>query len=153
MTSAFGRTTVVRMPAEVGIGSRYACYHDHRGDAAAHLRNLPDGTRSLREAVNFPEGPLKSGVPRPDSSANPFCLSCHSANGKGGLDLAALAYQPELLAEDDRRRQPHQPPRRVFGNIPAGWIPAGEGAGSPSEAIQAPPEGLVIDHWVLPPAE
>ena len=131
----------------------FACLTDYRDDYAAHLANLPEGTVSVRQDILFPEGPLRVGAPRPDSTANPFCLSCHTAEGKGGLSLEALAYQPDLLAEDDRRRQPHQPPRRVFGNIPGGWIPAGEGQGSPSEALQAPPEGLVIDHWVLPPAE
>jgi hypothetical protein len=128
----------------------FACVSDHTDDYAAHLANVPAGTRSLREAINFPEGPVTFGVPRPDSSDNPFCLSCHQPEGKGGLGIDALTYDAQTLAEHDRRRQPHQPPRRVFGNIPAGWIPAAQGPGGPPEAMQAPAEGLLIDTLVLP---
>ena len=71
-------------------------------------------------------------------------------DGQGGLTLEALAYDSDTLAEDDLRRQPSQPPRRVFGNIPAGWIPAGHGPGSPTTASQTPAEGQLIDCWVLP---
>lgn len=131
-------------------GAVFACFHDYGADYAAHLANIPVGTTRMRQRITFPEGPLRAGAPRPDSSANPFCLGCHTAEGKGGLSLAALAYRADLPAEDDPRRQPDQPPRRVFGNIPAGWIPAGEGPGSPGEAVQAPPEGLLIDRWLMP---
>ncbi len=132
---------------------RFACYADHREDHAAHLGNLPDGTVGIRDAILFPEGPLRYGAPRPDASDNPFCLSCHTPSGRGGLSTAALAANPSVNAEDDPRRQPTQPPRRVFGNIPAGWIRPGPGPGGPSEAMQAPPEGALIDAWVLPAAE
>jgi hypothetical protein len=131
-------------------GGRYACFHDYRADYAAHLGNLPSGTVSVRARINFPEGPLRAGMPRPDSSRNAFCLSCHRSDGKGGMSLQALAYLGDVPAEHDRRRQPMQPPRRVFGNIPANWIAAGDGPGSPPERTQAPDEGLLIDHWVLP---
>lgn len=134
-------------------GTRFACWTDHTADHAAHLRNLPDGTTSVRSALLFPEGPLRHDAPRPESSGNAFCLDCHHADGLGGLSLAALTQTAGTVAHDDVRRQPHQPPRRVFGNIPAGWIPAGIGPGGPSTAMQAPPEGLLIDAWVLPPAE
>lgn len=134
------------------VGASYACYHDYRSDYAAHLGNIPAGTVSLREAITFPEGPLRAGAPRPDSSQNPFCLSCHTPQGKGGLSVEALELDPGLAAEDDPRRQPLQPPRRVFGNIPANWIAAAAGPGSPSDPVQAPEAGLVIDPWVLPAA-
>jgi hypothetical protein len=129
---------------------RFVCVHDYSGDYAAHLGNLPAHTRSLREAINFPEGPVRAGAPRPNSSTNQFCLSCHTAEGRGGLGLDALTLDSQTVAEHDRRRQPDQPPRRVFGNIPGGWIPPGPGPGSPAQALQAPPEGLLIDPWVLP---
>lgn len=128
----------------------YACFHDHGDDYTAHLGNIPAGTESVRAAINFPEGPLRAGVPRPDSADNGFCLSCHHDEGLGGLSIDALVRDPGVNAEHDRRRQPTQPPRRVFGQIPAGWIPAGDGPGSPSEAFAAPPEGVLIDPWVLP---
>ncbi|MFN7955362.1 MAG: hypothetical protein U0610_26800 [bacterium] len=141
--------------AAAGIGSptaRFLCHHDYTRDYAANLTNVPAGTTSVRQAINFPEGPLRAGAPRPDSSQNAFCLTCHSEHGKGGLSLAALDLHPDVTTENDPRRQPLQPPRRVFGNIPAAWIPPGHGPGSPSTALQAPPEGLLIDPWVLPSA-
>ncbi len=133
-------------------GTSYACFHDYSDDLAASLANLPMGTEGVRDAILFPEGPLRAGAPRPDSSGNAFCLSCHTSAGRAGLEFDALVAQPGLLLEDDPRRQPHQPPRRVFGNIPAGWIPPGHGPGSPADASVAPPTGALIDAWVLPPA-
>ena len=127
--------------------ARFVCFHDYARDYGAHLANAPTGTTPVREAINFPEGPLRAGAPRPDSSANAFCLSCHHADGHGPMGLDALALRPGVLAEDDPRRQPLQPPRRVFGNIPAGWL-----GGNPAAAMHAPPEGIVVDPWVLPPA-
>ncbi|MBK7973329.1 MAG: hypothetical protein IPK07_08630 [Deltaproteobacteria bacterium] len=140
--------------ALVGEGSdaRFACFHDYARDFGAHVANLPEGTVSERRRINFPEGPLRAGAPRPDSSRNPFCLTCHTPHGQGGLSEAALAYDAATLAEDDPRRQPMQPPRRVFGNVPAGWIAPGPGAGGPAQATVAPPDGLLVDRWVLPGA-
>jgi hypothetical protein len=130
-------------------GGRYACYTDHSDDMAAHLANLPTGTASVRGAILFPEGPLAFGVPRPDSSDNGFCLTCHHEDGQGGLSLDALELRPDVVAEHDERRQPTQPPRRVFGNIPAGWIAPGDGPGGPAVDGVAPAEGLLIDTLVL----
>ncbi len=133
-----------------GPSARFACYHDYSGDYAAHLGNIPTGAVSARERITFPEGPLRAGTPRPDSSGNRFCLSCHTDQGRGGLTLAALELDAGTSAENDRRRQPLQPPRRVFGNIPPGWIPSGPGPGSPGSALQAPAGGLLVDEWLLP---
>jgi hypothetical protein len=127
-----------------------ACVLDHGDDYAAHLGNLPAGTTSLRDAIVFPEGPLRHGVPRPDSSDNAFCLTCHTEDGRDGMHTDALTIDANTNAEHDLRRQPSQPPRRVFGNIPAGWIPAGPGDGSPAGATVAPEGGALIDAWVLP---
>ncbi len=135
-----------------GSGSRFLCHHDYSRDYAANLANLPEGTTSVRGAINFPEGPLRAGAPRPDSSQNVFCHTCHEAHGKGGLSLAALDLDAGLTLENDPRRQPFQPPRRVFGNIPAGWIPPGAGPGSPDAPSQAPADGALIDRWILPGA-
>ncbi|MEE4249337.1 MAG: hypothetical protein V2I38_02005 [Alcanivoracaceae bacterium] len=134
---------------EAAASGRYACFHDYSRDWGAHLANIPSGTRGLREVINFPEGPLRYGQPRPDSTANAFCLSCHHDAGKDGLTIDALAYRP-INVEDDRRRQPSQPPQRVFGNLPANWIAPGEGQGSPGQPDVAPARGAKIDQWVLP---
>ena len=134
-------------------GARYACFTDHKADYAAHLANVPAEAVSVREAIIFPEGPIKAGAPRPDSSENAFCLTCHTADGRDAMGLDALSFEAGVMAEDDERRQPSQPPRRVFGNIPAGWIPPAAGPGSPLAATKAPREGALIDRWVLPTAE
>ena len=139
-----------RIAEALGRELTAACYTDHSDDYAASLGNLPEGTTSLRADLLFPEGPLVQGLPRPDSTANAFCLTCHTDDGRDGMHTDALVLDPDTPTEADLRRQPHQPPRRVFGNIPAGWIPAGEGPGSPAEAVQAPDEGFVIDAWLLP---
>lgn len=132
--------------------ARYACWHDYASDFAAHRANLPEGTIGVRESINFPEGPLVLGRPRPDTTSNAFCLSCHGAGQPHGLSLAALEAG-DAPVEDDPRRQPAQPfSRRVFGNVPAGWIAPGAGVGGPEAHLVAPPEGLPIDPWILPPA-
>ncbi|TNE88555.1 MAG: hypothetical protein EP330_14380 [Deltaproteobacteria bacterium] len=143
----------VAAAAGLATDARYACFHDYSADFAAHLGNLPEGSTSVRDAILFPEGPLMVGAPRPDSSSNAFCLSCHHEDGKAGMGLGALSYTPNVPLEEDRRRQPLQPLRRVFGNVPAGWIPADHGPGSPMEPLVAPNEGLLVDPWVLPAAE
>lgn len=127
---------------------QYACYHDYSDDNKAHHYNIPDGMIAQREALNFPEGPLYYDVPRPDSSANEFCLSCHHDNGIAGLDLNALTLNSMLDAKDDPRRQPTQPPAKVYGNIPADWFP-----GSPGYALVTGDNGLHIDEWILPSAQ
>lgn len=138
--------------AGLAPGARFACHHGYRRDYAAHELNVPAGTEPVREAIHFPEGPLRAGAPRPDSTDNAFCATCHEESGRGGLSMAALAYDATTMAEDDRRRQPHQSPRRVFGNVPASWIAPGPGPGGPPAALVAPPEGLLIDRWTLPAA-
>lgn len=133
----------------LAASSQYACFTNYTRDFGAHLANIPSGTRGLREAINFPEGPLRYGQPRPDSTNNSFCLSCHHDNAKDGLTVDALEWRP-INVEDDPRRQPSQPLQRVFGNIPGNWIAPGHGPGSPAAAQVAPPEGFKVDQWVLP---
>ena len=128
------------------FGAQFACFHDYgRKQPGAHLRNLPTGSRSLREDLLFPEGPLEFGQPRPDSSANAFCLSCHVPQHPPSLSPDALVPRA-IRMEDDPRRQPSQPPRLIFGNIPAGYYPNGE----PTTPMVAPPGGSKQDQWVFP---
>ena len=128
--------------------SRYACYHDNSRDNAVHQFNVPAGVAHLREAFNFPEGPLYHDAPRPDSSANEFCLSCHTDDSRvRGLKPAALGLIPYLDAKLDFRRQPTQPPAKVYGSIPGNWLP-----GSPTYASNAGPNGQFIDEWTMPAA-
>lgn len=137
-----------RIRADLGgrgpAAERFVCFHGYDRDYQNHLANLPAGLVSIRHELTFPEGPLVFGQPRPDSSRNDFCLTCHAAGEKAGLSTAALAAHPDLPMEDDRRRQPSQPPRRVFGNVPAGWL----GPGNPPRRIAAPPAGLKLDGMI-----
>ncbi|KMT65413.1 Ig-like domain-containing protein [Catenovulum maritimum] len=129
----------------------YVCYHDYTADYAAHLGNIPNGLVSVRESINFPEGPLLRNHPRPDSSQNAFCLSCHMepVNERPTLSIAALTLDNSVNAPDDRRRQPMQPDALVFGNIPENWL----GQGIPAQAFVAPPQGFNIDNLILPEGE
>ena len=128
---------------------KYACFHDFSGDRKAHKFNLPDGTVALRDAIHFPEGPLYHDAPRPDSTTNEFCLSCHTdSSAVPGLRVAPLALNTTMMAKDDPRRQPTQPPAKVYGNIPANWFP-----GAPDYAFATGPGGVKLDEWVLPGSE
>ncbi|MBK7975137.1 MAG: hypothetical protein IPK07_18270 [Deltaproteobacteria bacterium] len=126
----------------------YACFHDYGRDHAAYPAAAPAGSVSVRRAIHFPEGPLHFGAARPDSSRNPFCLTCHVPGAPAG-SLAALEPRADVNTEDDRRRQPSQPMPRVNGNIPAHWIAPGTGPGGPDAATTAPDAGAQVDRWVL----
>jgi len=124
--------------------ARYACYTDYNDVMGIDVLNMPANTVSIREAINFPEGPVVHNQPRPDSVNNEFCLSCHHAEAPGGLDLEALTLDNSLTATNDPRRQPTQHLRLVHGNIPAGWLD-----GRVREAVQAGAEGFLLDPVML----
>jgi len=127
-----------------GSFDSYACYTDYTSVDGIDVNSPPTGAVSVREAINFPEGPLVFDQPRPDSIDNAFCLSCHQAGGKGGLGLDALAFNPSVNAMDDPRRNPSQHLRMVHGNIPEGWL-----NGLITAATQAGPEGFMLDPYLL----
>jgi len=109
------------------VHARYACYQDNpSADRTAQLHRLPEGAVSLRNSIHFPEGPLYHDAPRPDSSANEFCLACHSTKGAGGLTVEALRYR-NLPASLDPRRQPMQAPPLLTGNVTAELVAAMNG--------------------------
>jgi len=124
--------------------ARYACHTNYSDIMGIDVKNPPANTVSIREAINFPEGPIVHNQPRPDSVANQFCLSCHHAEGPDGLDLEALVLDSSLTATDDPRRQPTQHLRLVHGNIPAGWLD-----GRVRDAVQAGSEGFLLDPVML----
>jgi len=109
----------------------YANHYDHGKDNGAHLGNLPAGTASLRDAIHFPEGPFYHNTPRPDSTQNQFCITCHSAPSanenthavafKNGLTMEALMLRP-VNAVQDLRRLPSQPPAVVTGECHRGHV-------------------------------
>lgn len=125
----------------------YACFHHYVGDNGVHRDSIPNGTVHVRQQVLFPEGPLFHDKPRPDTSRNGFCLSCHEAQGAGGLGLGALVYNGRANAAADPRRQPSQPPARIHGFIPAGLV---DSTNLPTAATTTAPSGQFIDAWLLP---
>lgn len=128
---------------------KYANFYNLRADNAAHRDNTPAGTVSLRTSVHFPEGPLFFNRPRPDSVSNAFCLTCHHVDGKGGLDLAALDLDTSWNASVDPRRQPMQPPAKLFGRIPIGLV-NNTATPMPTVLTDLPAGGKSVDEWMLP---
>lgn len=130
---------------------KYACYYNYQQDNAAHRLSIPSGTVSVRQSVHFPEGPLYHNKPRPHSLQNQFCLTCHKTPaggaGLGGLDLEAISFDNTYNADQDPRRQPLQPPRRIYGQIPVGLV---DTTGLPATATALPAAGELIDRWMLP---
>lgn len=124
--------------------NRYVCYNNYSADNAAHLQNIPSTLTSVRDSINFPEGPIIHNQPRPNSIANQFCLSCHTPTSLSGLHTDALVLRPNVFARDDERRQPMQPDPIVHGNIPVGWLDNGR----PFAARKGP---FQIDRWLLVP--
>lgn len=129
---------------------KYACFYNYQQDNAANSFTIPAGTVSLRPSIHFPEGPLLYNKPRPHSVQNQFCITCHKTTGNGvgngGLDLDALAFDSTYNADQDPRRQPTQPPRRVYGQIPAGLV---DTTNLPAAATTLPAGGQLIDQWML----
>jgi hypothetical protein len=131
----------------------YACFYDYRVDNGNHPQALAALTAgasdvtSLRDNVHFPEGPLYHDAPRPFSVDNKFCISCHHVGGTDGLTLDALTFTTAWHAFNDPRRQPSQPPAKLFGNIPAGLV---DFTGLPATPQVAPAAGTPVDPWLMP---
>jgi hypothetical protein len=150
---------------------KYVCYADYLSDAsAAYLSNMPNTLFSVRSPLHFPEGPLVWTSPRPNSTSNSFCLSCHSDNGSqfSNTLLATIAqlspqipgplcgpisgtcsYNISAPMWQDPRRQPMHPQRLIFGNIPEGFI-NNQPPQVPPSTSQAPSSGTPLDQWVFP---
>lgn len=130
---------------------KYACYYNYLQDDMAHRFTIPAGTVSVRQSIHFPEGPLYHDKPRPHSVQNQFCVTCHvtpaGGAGNAGLDLDAITFDNTFNADQDPRRQPMQPNRRIYGTIPAGLI---DTTGLPSTATALSSAGQLIDQWMLP---
>jgi hypothetical protein len=103
--------------------------------------------RCVGRRLQFPEGPIHATQPRPASQANAFCLSCHdNANPSVTMQLSALTVIPGLAAQNDRRRQPMQTLRRLFGFLPAHLF----GLNKPSSSLNGTALGHAIDPFLLP---
>lgn len=126
----------------------YACFQDSTSDDAVYADALPADVHARADAVHFPEGPLYYDAPRPDTTTNRFCLSCHAPGEQAGLTLGALAHEP-VDAQDDPRRQPMQPPPLLGGFIPALNVNAGAVAQPPAD-VDLLSGTAPTDAWLLP---
>lgn len=111
---------------EKGIASnaRFVCTTDY-GDAMGIYRSRlreGEGLVSVRDALLFAiprngsmeDGRLNWNTNRVDFRGNLFCLSCHSAQERRGMTLAALA-PGSMCTMNDTRRQPLQAPPYLTG--------------------------------------
>lgn len=104
-------------------GQRVACYVNYRDELGASHRDAITGATSIRQAILMPEGALVANLPRPDTHANAFCVSCHSVEPSTWRPLSlkalvpgtSLAHQQMLYMWQDSRRQPLQVPRYIYG--------------------------------------
>ena len=131
---------------------KYACLHDYTSDLDPDTRYLPPGVVSVREDLNYPEGPMTSAMSYlPDSRQNAFCLSCHydgdgpdASSENNPLDIASLAGGTVFWTYDERRRAAVGP-RLIHGNIPASYF----GSGQPPADTAATSFGSTTDQWVF----
>ncbi|MCY1019114.1 hypothetical protein [Pyxidicoccus sp. MSG2] len=80
---------------------------------------------------------LQAAVPRPDTSTNPFCLSCHTGTAPlPGLRPGALTAGSGSRFQD-RRRQPMNVPAVMGGVVPP-WLTTG---------INQPDGTRTLDHY------
>jgi hypothetical protein len=124
----------------------YANYYNYRADNAAQRFSIPSGTISMRQSIHFPEGPLFHNAPRPDTATNAFCITCHHETAKGGLDMTALELDTTFIAANDPRRQPSQPPAKLYGRLPAGLV---DSTGLPAATTDTAPSGQSVDPLML----
>ncbi len=137
-----GRRTYERYRCErerAAIDGANACL-----DAIHRFSGTPD--KCVGPALRFPEGPLYSDQPRPDSRANGNCLSCHlEGHPTPTLRRAGplRSGDPGTALSDDSRRQPRQAPMRLHGFIPRELLDL-------SDDVVAPLDGLLLDPLLYP---
>lgn len=138
--------------------TRYACIVNYANDFSGPYMgsgnmpgNVPSSLSSVRNYIHFPEGPLQWNVPRPNSSGNTFCLSCHTGQNTFTLTNEALVPNPNGLdLQYDTRRQPLQLPRIIYGNVPGPFIYSVTGVPQPGSLMQSPPSTILLDLWDYP---
>ena len=113
------------------VADAYTCHTDYSEDYIINLSKLGSSMTSVRDQLLFPEGPLEANEPRPDSSNNSFCLSCHFDDEPrlaDSLTVKALTLDGSLVMKEDRRRQPMQTITNMYGFFPDNWMDLGDDA-------------------------
>ncbi|VUD46820.1 hypothetical protein TDB9533_00901 [Thalassocella blandensis] len=145
---------------EIADDRRLRCVTDYSQDLAVRIP-LPQGEISLRSRILEDltgNSKLIAGVPRPDTTQNAFCLSCHESAANDplrprGLAVAALVNNG-IPVELDPRTQPGQPysrwnqPAYAHGVIPAQWFESIHGVSVPV-VKRTPDKPLPILEWQL----
>tara|TARA_Y100000768_G_C23991135_1_gene693268 strand:- start:5733 stop:8732 length:3000 start_codon:yes stop_codon:yes gene_type:complete len=117
------------------LNKNFFCVTDYTSERGATKNDLAQlelassgQILSVRDRLLFPESfrhdYLQAGLtfnhPRPDSTNNKFCLSCHGDQEVRTLSTRALRYIEGRTIQLDMRRQPTQPPRVLRGQLPQG---------------------------------
>jgi hypothetical protein len=124
------------------LRDHYACYTNLATSELIHVEKVPANTVAVRKHFLHHEGQVVWNRPRPDSTGNQFCISCHLDGGDMGMAFGMAALTPgPVPAHADPRRQPLAPPSRVWGIIPSGFPGAGFPAG---------PQGFLLDNYIFP---
>jgi hypothetical protein len=173
-TGTTSETTLINQLTHQNL-NYYGCVVNYSSDAnATYLPaftitggNLPLGTTSMRDALHFPEAKLLHwNQLRPDSTQNTFCGSCHTDNGgqasqtlsnacalgqltQALIDQCRLIAQPTTMMWQDPRRQPMNPQRLVYGNVPNSPVPYFNGQ-QPTQQQPITGAGISLDQWVFP---
>ncbi len=158
---------------ETNNSSRYLCFTKYGNfnmqsltskDFKADLKSLPRHSVSIRKELTHmnDEGnvmELEHGAPRPNFTNVKFCTSCHVPSGSLGvsapeLQLDALQYDHMFNVENDRRRQPSQPPALIRGVVPAGYFETylNGGVGPATTLRLGKGHSEAIDQFILPTA-
>ena len=153
-----GHATIRSQLSNSFAANRFACYVQYnkesgttRDDIEKVVAASGGRLRHVRERLVFPEKfegyptatskGLRFNEPRPATTNNAFCRSCHSADMAKGLDATALTAGT-MPMQQDPRRQPMQPPRIVYGHLPTGVI------SPPTPDVPGPTAGYYWDRWL-----
>ena len=143
--SAHREISEILMNGGFDTHANYICYHNYM-DRDGLPRGFQDSDKVERisDKIHFPEKDFKFNKPRPDSTENQFCLSCHRADRPHGLGLEALRVGSHPLSFDTRR-QPDMHPMFMSGNLPKNFY----GQNIPDKHLQLPASGIQVSDFYL----
>jgi hypothetical protein len=158
-----------QLPANATTYARYFCEMKVQGSALPTgdgagggtfcidaLRATPPNPRCIGTSMVFPEGPIRVGVRRPDSTRNSFCLSCHVDNHPSpsltpphlAPSVAPVGTTPGwvdaagyYLSEADPRRRPLEERQLEVGVVPANQF-------CPNVPSTPVYHSIFLDRWV-----
>ncbi|MBZ0114421.1 MAG: hypothetical protein K8J08_18305 [Thermoanaerobaculia bacterium] len=136
--------------AAIGVSNfdYFACERPNPAGTAClgHQRRPESNTayaaRCVRDELTFEDSLIEYALPRPNL-ANDFCSRCHHSSNQSATLTPAALTEGTVNMEDDARRQPLQPPPKIFGMIPAHYLatdhPCVETEATDGFEVEAPP--------------